>query len=114
MTTGSSLPPPLSNPETTKPLPAPQSKVRVVMAHSQNIHRDVHTALEEVENMANAQLVRMHERLIARLRFQDNAINELTNRITELEGVVADKPDDKYSLSKAKLIRLMKDLGYTS
>lgn len=35
----------------------------------------------------------------------------LANRLTEIEN--APTTDDKYALTKSKLIRLMKDMGYT-
>ena len=40
-------------------------------------------------------------------------IETMRNRISELEGLASTTAlDDKYALTKAKLVRLMKDMGY--
>ena len=52
-----------------------------------------------------------------KLQEQINILNQkvatLTGAITDMElSIQATTQDDKYALTKAKLIRLMKDLGY--
>ena len=42
----------------------------------------------------------------------DRRIDEVEQQINDLKAQIAVVPDDKYSLTKAKLIRLMKALGY--
>ena len=42
----------------------------------------------------------------------EDKITSLKEEVRELKALMAAEPDDKYSLTKAKLIRLMKDLGY--
>ena len=32
--------------------------------------------------------------------------------LSAVKAIAADKPDDKYSLTKVKLIRIMKEMGY--
>ncbi len=47
---------------------------------------------------------------VARLKAH---IEDLRKRIAELEGLTSTaKLDDKYALTKAKLVRLLKDMGY--
>jgi hypothetical protein len=42
----------------------------------------------------------------------ERKIDALAGEVRELRALITSQPDDKYSLTKAKLIKLMKDLGY--
>jgi hypothetical protein len=59
----------------------------------------------------NADRVRDETAILNRLvRLQDE-LSTVKNQIAEINALIASQPDDKYALTKAKLIRLMKQQG---
>tara|TARA_R100001443_G_scaffold84737_1_gene91384 strand:+ start:366 stop:641 length:276 start_codon:yes stop_codon:yes gene_type:complete len=82
-------------------------------------------ALEKEVDVKTSQLIEVSnslEKAEAKLREQrlQEQIDVLNKKVTTLTGAITDMEmkisnstqDDKYALTKAKLIRLMKDLGY--
>jgi len=69
--------------------------------------------VEEVERVLNAELSVFKEDIRGELHKFSKQIASIESRVVSLEAVqnVANS-DDKYALTKAKLIRLMKDMGY--
>lgn len=63
-----------------------------------------------VEQLERAAQDKRHATMIQNLMSEIDALNA---RIVELEAAQkAGTSDDKYALTKAKLVRLMKDMGY--
>lgn len=59
----------------------------------------------------NADRIRDETAILNRLvRLQDE-LSTIKNQIAEIEASMASAPDDKYALTKAKLVRLMKQLN---
>lgn len=82
-------------------------------------------ALEKEVDVKTSQLIEVSnslEKAEAKLREQrlQEQIDVLNKKVTTLTGAITDMEmkisnstqDDKYALTKAKLIKLMKDLGY--
>tara|TARA_R100001443_G_scaffold86260_1_gene92926 strand:+ start:285 stop:554 length:270 start_codon:yes stop_codon:yes gene_type:complete len=69
--------------------------------------------VEEVERVLHGELSVFKEDIRGELRKFSKQIASIESRVASLEAVqnVANS-DDKYALTKAKLIRLMKDMGY--
>tara|TARA_B100001029_G_scaffold179707_1_gene190470 strand:+ start:11205 stop:11477 length:273 start_codon:yes stop_codon:yes gene_type:complete len=69
--------------------------------------------VEEVERVADIELSRVQNEMLGEIHKFKKAITGLEGRIAELEANQSRaNSDDKYALTKAKLIRLMKDMGY--
>jgi len=52
------------------------------------------------------------ENCCSRIDLLEREIAQLKLSVAEAKAIAADKPDDKYSLTKVKLIRIMKEMGY--
>lgn len=69
--------------------------------------------VREVERISRIERMELAVRLEDKLKKIDEAVLTLQSQIDELVGQVnAERSSDKYALTKAKLIRLMKDMGY--
>lgn len=69
--------------------------------------------VREVERISRIERMELAVRLEDKLKKIDQSILTLQTQIDELVGQVnAERSSDKYALTKAKLIRLMKDMGY--
>jgi plasmid maintenance system antidote protein VapI len=69
--------------------------------------------VREVERISRIERMELAVRLEDKLKKIDESILTLQTQIDELVGQVnAERSSDKYALTKAKLIRLMKDMGY--
>ena len=69
--------------------------------------------IEEVERVRDLEADHREKKHASEHLILKNAVDELRMRVTELEG--ADTPavdTEKYALTKAKLVRLMKDMGF--
>ena len=76
---------------------------------------DVKTSqLIEVSNsLEKAEAEQREQRLQEQIDLLNKKVTTLTGAITDMEMKISNSTqDDKYALTKAKLIRLMKDLGY--
>mgnify|MGYP003126016933 FL=1 len=67
----------------------------------------------EVERIQQLNLDARHKEQKSDVSQIKDMIKELEIRVAELEGAQNNaNMDDKYALTKAKLVRLMKDMGY--
>ncbi len=76
---------------------------------------DVKTSqLIEVSNsLEKAEAKQREQRLQEQIDVLNKKVTTLTGAITDMEMKISNSTqDDKYALTKAKLIKLMKDLGY--
>ena len=48
----------------------------------------------------------------SRINLLEQEIAKLKVSVAEAKAIAADKPDDRYALTKVKLIRMMKEMGY--
>lgn len=78
-----------------------------------NIDGKIVDYVEEVMRVHNLEMTAKDNEIISRITAINDHIQILSEQITELQGqLTASTSDDKYALTKAKLIRLMKDMGY--
>lgn len=67
--------------------------------------------IQEVEHMVRLTLDQEISRLQSRLTKSDQALADIRSDLAEIKGSLSANPDDKYSLTRAKLVRLMKAHG---
>ena len=78
-----------------------------------NIDGKIVDYVEEVMRVHNLEMTAKDNEIINRITAINDHIQMLSEQLTELQGqLTASASDDKYALTKAKLIRLMKDMGY--
>ncbi len=82
-------------------------------ALASTIDQKVVDYVDEVERVQQRELDVRDEHRTSEVNALKSQIEEMRKRISELEGLTNTTDlDDKYTLTKAKLVRLMKDMGY--
>ncbi len=82
-------------------------------ALASTIDQKVVDYVDEVERVQQRDLDVRDEQRTSEVTALKSQIEAMRLRISELEGVTNTTAlDDKYTLTKAKLVRLMKDMGY--
>lgn len=82
-------------------------------ALASTIDQKVVDYVNEVERVQQLNLDSRDEQRTSEVDALKYQIEEMRKRISELEGLTNTTAlDDKYALTKAKLVRLMKDMGY--
>ena len=78
-----------------------------------NIDGKIVDYVEEVMRVHNLDEKGKDDEILSRIAAINDHIQLLSEQLTELRGqITASTSDDKYALTKAKLIRLMQDMGY--
>jgi TolA-binding protein len=82
-------------------------------ALASTIDQKVVDYVDEVERVQQRDQNVRDEQRTSEVTALQSQIEDMRLRISELEGVTNTTAlDDKYTLTKAKLVRLMKDMGY--
>ena len=79
------------------------------------VESKVRDYVDEVERQTQLDQAALDKKQNSRIKQLEEKITELTTELNEVRGKLehmAGTNNDKYVLTKAKLIRLMKDMGY--
>ncbi len=61
--------------------------------------------------IAQGECSHRNDEITNRLNMIDDALRKVELKVDEAIAIAKDKPDDKYALTKAKIVRLMKEMG---